>query len=272
MIKSLSLPTLFICFLLLSSSFFSSCSSTKHIKYFEDIPDSGQVVSLKQADYIEPKIQVDDILTIIVQTVDPLATVAINAGNVSTTGSGLNTSPGAIQTSMPVSGYLIGKEGNIELPIIGKLHLEGLTTNEAKELIKTKAILFFKDPSVIVRYANFKVVVAGEVAKPSTYVVPNEKVTILDALSMAGDLTIYGKRDNILLLRDNLDGTKTAYRINLNKSELLTAPYYYLHQNDYIYVEPSKGKIAANDLSQTKTIAIFGSILSLLIVIASRVK
>lgn len=272
MFKSLILPLLFICAILISSLFFSSCTSTKHIKYFEDIPDSGQVKILKEADYIEPKIQVDDIMTIIVQTVDPLATVAINAGNVSGPSTGINTSSTAMPAAAPVSGYLVGKDGSIELPVIGKLHLAGLTTNEARELIRSKAVQFFKEPSVIVRYANFKIIVAGEVTKPSTYVVPNEKVTILDALAMAGDLTIYGKRDNILLLRDNLDGTRTAYRINLNKTDLLSNPYYYLHQNDYIYVEPSKGKVAANDLSQTKTIAIAGSILSLLIIIASRVK
>jgi polysaccharide export outer membrane protein len=272
MFKSLTLPLLFICTILISSLFFSSCKTTKHIKYFEDIPDSGQVQTLKGADYIEPKIQVDDILTIIVQTVDPQATVAINAGNVPSVSSGVSTVSGGAAMTTPVSGYLVGKDGNVELPVLGRLHLEGLTTNQARDLIKDKAAQFYKEPSIIVRYANFKVVVAGEVARPSTYVVPNEKVTILDALAMAGDLTIFGKRDNILLLRDNLDGTKTAYRVNLNKSELLAAPYYYLHQNDYIYVEPSKGKVAANDLSQTKTIAIFGSILSLLIVIASRVK
>jgi polysaccharide export outer membrane protein len=272
MIKKHLPIVLFLSFIFITPLFFSSCSTTKHIKYFEDLPDSGLVKTLKQADYIEPKIQVDDILTIIIQTVDPLATVAINAGNIASSSTGISTNPGLVQNATPISGYLIGKNGDIELPVLGNLHLVGLTTNEAKELIRTKALQFFKEPSVIVRYANFKVIVAGEVAKPSSYVVPNEKVTVLDALAMAGDLTIYGKRDNILLLRDNLDGTKTAYRINLNKSDLLSTPYYYLHQNDYIYVEPSKGKIAANDLSQTKTIAIFGSILSLLIVIASRVK
>jgi polysaccharide export outer membrane protein len=272
MFRNLTLPLLFICAIVVSSLFFSSCTSTKHIKYFEDIPDSGVLKPLKQADYIEPKIQVDDILTIIVQTVDPLATVAINAGNVATSPTGISTNPSLAQAATPVSGYLVGKDGDVELPIIGRVHLLGLTSNEARDLIRSKAIQFFKEPSVIVRYANFKVIVAGEVTKPSAYVVPNEKVSILDALAMAGDLTIYGKRDNILLLRDNLDGTKTAYRINLNKTDLLSQPYYYLHQNDYIYVEPSKGKIAANDLSQTKTIAIAGSILSLLIIIASRVK
>lgn len=259
---------LFICLLSLN---FISCSTNKNIKYFQDIPDSGALKTLEKVEFTEPKIQVDDILSIIIQTVDPMATESITRGNIPTTSTALApNSSNSIQQA--TAGYLVSKSGDVDLPIIGKLHLAGLTTNEAKELIYTKSQKFFKDPSVIVRYANFKIVVAGEVARPSTYILPNEKVTILEALTMAGDLTIYGKRENILLLRDNLDGTKTPYRINLNKSSVLTAPYYYLQQNDYIYVEPSKGKVAANDLSQTKTIAIVGSLLSLLIVIASRVK
>jgi polysaccharide export outer membrane protein len=259
---------LFICLLSLN---FISCSTNKNIKYFQDIPDSGALKTLEKVEFIEPKIQVDDILSIIIQTVDPLATESINRGNISSASTAM--APNSSTTlQQAIAGYLVNKSGDIDLPIIGKIHVAGLTTGEAKELIYTKTQHFFKDPSVIVRYANFKIVVAGEVAKPSTYVLPNEKVTILEALSMAGDLTIYGKRDNILLLRDNADGSKTPYRINLNKSSILTAPYYYLQQNDYIYVEPSKGKVAANDLSQTKTIAIVGSLLSLLIVIASRVR
>lgn len=123
----------FLSFIFITPLFFSSCSTTKHIKYFEDIPDSGQVKTLKQADYVEPKIQVDDIMTIIIQTVDPTATLAINAGNVSTTSAGVSTSaPGAIQSATSVSGYLVGKKGDIELPVLGSLHLEGLTTSEAK--------------------------------------------------------------------------------------------------------------------------------------------
>jgi polysaccharide export outer membrane protein len=248
-----------------------SCSSTKNIKYFQDLPDSGAVVTVKQAEYSEPKIQVDDIVTIIVQTLDPVSTEAIYRGNVVAPSAGVSSNQSAVMAGQqPIGGYLVDKKGEVELAYIGKVHLGGLTTTEAKEKIRAATEVFFKQPNVIVRYANFKVTVAGEVARPATIILPNEKVTVLDALTMAGDLTIYGKRENILLLRDNLDGTKTAYRINLNKSSIINQSYYYLHQNDYIYVEPTKGKAAANDLSQTKTIAIIGSTLSLLIVIASR--
>ena len=121
------------------------------------------------------------------------------------------------------------------------------------------------------RYANFKVTVTGEVARPSIYVMPSEKVTLLDALSIAGDLTIYGKRDNILLLRENADGSKTPYRINLTNTHLIDEPYYYLRQNDYIYVEPAKSKVAANDVQQTRNIAILSSIVTVLVVVISRI-
>lgn len=262
-----------VCLIFLFLSTLFSCTTTKNIKYFQDLPDSGAVVKLKQAEFTEPKIQVDDIVTIIVQTLDPTATEAIYRGNVLTPAGGTSSSQSSASTSQqPLAGYLVDKKGEVEIPFVGKVHVEGLTTTEAKEKIRTATEVFFKQPSVIVRFANYKVTVAGEVNRPATIILPNEKVTVLDALAMAGDLTIFGKRDNILLLRDNLDGTKTAYRINLNKSSIINEPFYYLRQNDYIYVEPNKGKAAANDASQAKTFAIITSVLTLLVVIASRIK
>ncbi|TWJ04612.1 polysaccharide export outer membrane protein [Mucilaginibacter frigoritolerans] len=257
------------------SLMFASCSSTKNIKYFADIPDSGKTITIPIANYTEPKIQVDDIMTIVVTTVDPSATLSINQGNIpinnvaTMAGSGGSASMALGATT--VSGYLVDKQGNVQIPILGEFHLVGLTTEEAGQVIKTAAGKFYKDASVIVRYANFKITVTGEVTRPSVYVMPNEKVSILDALSVAGDLTIYGKRENILLLRDNGEGTKIAYRINLNKSNIMNQPYYYLRQNDFIYVEPTQGKAAANDLGQTRTIAIISSILTVVIVIISRI-
>ncbi|SEO45813.1 polysaccharide biosynthesis/export family protein [Mucilaginibacter sp. OK283] len=258
--------------LILSFFLITSCSSVKNVKYFRDIPDSTLSTSIGRAEYVEPVIQTDDILTIVVQTLDPNATSLINMGNVPVSATGTSTvNTGILSVGQQVvSGYLVDKEGDVELPILGKVQVVGLTTSKAKTLIEAKAGEFYKSPSVTVRYANFKISVAGEVARPSTYIIPNEKVTILDALTMAGDLTIFGKRDNVLLIRQNEDGTKTAYRINLNKSNIMTAPYYYLRQNDFIYVEPGKAKAAANDANQLRTYTIIGSALSVLIIIASR--
>ena len=256
--------------LLFLSFYVISCSTAKKVKYFADIPDSGQLKAIVTTPYLDPKIQGDDILTIIVSTTDLTATQSINLGNIAV--SGLSPSIASATSGPPVvSGYLVNKEGNVELPILGKINLLGLSTGEAAEVIRKRAENFYKEPTVIVRYANFKVTVTGEVARPSIYVMPSEKVTILDALSIAGDLTIYGKRDNILLLRENADGSKTPYRINLTNTHLIDEPYYYLRQNDYIYVEPSKGKVAANDIQQTRNIAILSSIVTVLIVIISRI-
>jgi polysaccharide export outer membrane protein len=264
---SLQLFLLFIPILFLLA--LGSCSSTKNIKYFEDIPDSGQLKTIAKAEYNAPTIQVDDILTILIETVDPNATATINLGNIPL------QAPAAVGaaslTQQPLSGYLVNKEGFVEVPVLGRINVLGLTTDQAKALVLTEALKYFKEPTVIVRYANFKVNITGEVLKPGQYIMPNEKVSIIDAIAIAGDLTIFGKRDNVLLIRENLDGTKTTYRFNLNKSSIMSSPYYYLHQNDVIYVEPGKGKAAANDASQTRTYGILAAIASVLIILATRV-
>ncbi len=251
----------------------ASCSSSaKKVKYFQNIPDSGALADIPRIEYREPKIQVDDILTINVITLDPAALATINLGNVPSSSTGSLT-PASISTtgSQVVAGYLVDKNGMVSIPVIGEVKVAGLTTAEARDAVSKAAKEYYKDASVIVRFANFKITVAGEVARPSVYIVPNEKVTLLDALGMAGDLTVFGKRDNVLLIRTLSDGTRELHRFNLNHADVLTSPYFYLKQNDYVYVQPSKGKAAATDASQTRTYAIVGSLLSVLIVIASRI-
>ena len=271
--KNIYFPLIFLLIL------FSFCASTKNTKYFQNIPDSGRLEPIEKALYVEPKIQNDDILTVIVQTVDPQASAMINSGNVSSANNSSNgnlslASSSAIPIATPnlnnSAGYLVDKEGTITIPVVGKIKVVGLTTSEAREAIRTAADKFYNNPAVTVRYANFKVNVGGEVLKPGSYIMPNEKVSILDAITMAGDLTIYGKRENVLLIRENLDGTKTPYRINLKKSDFMSSPYFYLRQNDYIYVEPSKGKAAATDVAQARNYTIAGSILSIIAIILTR--
>ncbi|QEC78070.1 polysaccharide biosynthesis/export family protein [Mucilaginibacter ginsenosidivorax] len=249
-----------------------SCSSAKNIKYFKDIPDSGQLKTIAKAEYTEPTIQGDDILTIIIETVDPAASISVNQGNVPIANSAISTGGATSFNQQASAGYLVDKEGYVTIPILGKLTAMGYTTAQLRDTIQKKAAGYFKNYTVIVRFANFKVSVTGEVARPGQYIVPNEKVNILDAIAMAGDLTIFGKRENVLLIRENPDGSKTPYRVNLNKSNIMSAPYYYLRQNDIIYVEPTKGKAEANDAYQTRVAAIATSVLSLLIIIATRIK
>lgn len=243
-----------------------SCVVTEKSVYFNNVPDSTELFEVLPSEFREPIIQPDDILSVTIQTIDPATTEAVN--QVSSMPA-VGASSGTVTGQQVISGFLVDKSGEIAIPMLGSIKLSGLTTFQAREVIQAKAAKFFKDPTVQVRFANFKITVIGEVGRPATYTLPNEKVTLLDALGLAGDLTIYGKRENVLLVRDN-NGKKEFTRFNLNSTEVFKSPYFYLRQNDVIYVEPGKGKVAANNVARTQTIALVGSIISVLIVAISR--
>ncbi len=241
----------------------TSCSSIKNIKYFKDISDSAEVTHIADLSYTPPKIQPDDILSVNIQTPDPVATQALTQGSIQSSAVG-NTSTGSTG-GQTITGYLVDSKGNIELPVLGIINVAGITTEQAREVIRTKAATIYQKPSVNLRFANFKVTVFGEVNKPGTYVVSNEKVNVLDALGLAGDLTIYGKRDNITLIRQSSNGAREMVKLDLTKSKILTSPYYYLRQNDYLYIETSKTKVAASDAIQSRNIAIITTAVTALI-------
>ena len=247
-----------------------ACSSPKNISYFKDVPDTvKQKMMVEMATYNTPVIQADDILQVTIQTLDPASTAVLNQQNSPTWPVG-GTSGAAGAASVNSPGYLVDKQGFVTLPLVGKIQVKGKTTGDVQEQIRVKAAEFYKDPVVNVRFINFKVTVLGEVTKPATYVMPNEKVTLLDALGMAGDLTIYGKRENVLLIRE-IEGKKEFVRFNLNSSNLFTSPYYYLQQGDVVYVEPNKSKVVSTDAARLRNITIISSVLTLLVVIFSRV-
>ncbi|MBS0028846.1 polysaccharide biosynthesis/export family protein [Chitinophaga sp. 22321] len=247
-----------------------ACSSPKNISYFKDVPDTvKQKMMVEMATYNTPVIQADDILQVTIQTLDPASTALLNQQNSPTWPvAGTSGAAGAASANSP--GYLVDKQGSVTLPLVGKISVKGKTTGDVQEQIRVKAAEFYKDPVVNVRFINFKITVLGEVTKPATYVMPNEKVTLLDALGMAGDLTIYGKRENVLLIRE-IEGKKEFVRFNLNSSNLFTSPYYYLQQGDVVYVEPSKSKVVSTDAARLRNITIISSVLTLLVVIFSRV-
>lgn len=249
----------------------NSCSTTKKVPYFQDITASGQSNVEKAAVFEGLTIDPDDILSISLVTVDPATGMPVNqlAGQ-TVNSNAVAAIATAGSTTSASSGFLVDQNGEVDLSIIGKVKVAGLTTYQARELLKSKAAVFYKDPNVQVRYANFKVTVLGEVARPSSYILPNEKVSVLDALGMAGDLTIFGKRENVLLIRDN-DGKKQFARLDLNSSRIFDSPFYYLKQNDVIYVEPNKGKAASLNQARTQTFAVIGTVLSVLIVLFSRI-
>lgn len=255
-------------FLVLGVVFMASCTSTKNVPYFQDISLDAQSELANTAKFTEPIIQSDDILSISVFTIDPTSNMIVN--QVST--QAISTSSGSVSSlgaTPPTAGFLVDKNGEIDLSLIGKVKVTGLTTYQARDLIKERAAVVYKNPNVQVRFANFKVTILGEVNRPASYVIPNEKVSVLDALGLAGDLTIFGRRENVTLIREN-GGKKEFARLNLNSKEIFNSPYYYLKQNDVLYVEPNKGKAASLNQFRTQTFAIVGSALSVLVVLFSR--
>lgn len=254
--------------LLVFTVLFTSCVSNKNIAYFKDIQSLNQAKLENATNFVEPTIQSDDILSINIFTLNPQSGIVINqAASAALLGGSSTTSAAAQQ----ISGFLVDRNGEIELALVGKIKVVGLTSYEARELVRAKVSVFYKEPNVQLRFANFKVSVLGEVNAPSTYTLPNEKVSILDALSLAGDLTIYGRRENVLIVRDN-NGKKEFARLNLNSSETFNSPFYYLKQNDVIYVEPNKARVSANNAAQVQTIGIVTSILSVLVLAFSSLK
>lgn len=240
----------------------TSCVSNKKIAYFQDIQAIDKANLDSAAIFTEPRIQADDILSINVFTLNPQTGVVVNqAASTPLLGGSANIAASAQQ----ISGFLVDKNGEIEFALVGKIKVAGLTTYEARELVRNKVSAFYKEPNVQLRFANFKVSVLGEVNAPSTYTLPNEKVSILDALSLAGDLTIYGKRENILIIRDN-NGKKEFARLNLNSSKTFNSNFYYLKQNDVIYVEPNKARVSANNAAQVQTIGLIATVISALVV------
>lgn len=255
-----------ICFI----SIITSCASTKNVPYFQDVSLEEKSNSEKTVEFTEPSFQPDDIVSISIFTIDPTTSMIVNQVGSQAMNSSSVTNINAASATPQTSGFLIDKNGEIDLSVIGKVKLAGLTTFQARDLIKEKAELVYQKPNVQVRFANFKVTVLGEVLRPASYVVSNEKVTVLDALGLAGDLTIYGKRENVLLIREG-NGRKEFARLNLNSSKLFESPFYYLKQNDVLYVEPNKGKAASLNTARAQTFAILGSVLSVLVVLFTRI-
>jgi polysaccharide export outer membrane protein len=257
------------CLIIISVAILSiGCGSTKNVPYFQDVALIGNSDLANTAKFAEPVIQSDDILSISVFTLDPITNMIVNQVSSQALSSASGSSV-SLNATPPSSGFLVDKNGEIDLSLVGKVRVLGLTTFEARDLIKSKASQVYNNPNVQVRFANFKVTVLGEVSRPASYVLPNEKVSVLDALGLAGDLTIYGRRENVILIRDK-EGRKEFARLNLNTKEIFNSPYFYLKQNDVIYVEPNKGKAASLNASRTQTIALIGTGLTVLIALISR--
>jgi len=221
--------------------------------------DSTQINTVYEQ-YI-PRIQPNDILTVVVTAADPKVTAPFNPV------SSMTTSNMTQQTDMALRPtYTVDNKGDINLPMLGKVSVLGLTRLEAIEKIRTELSQYIKEPGVNINFNNFRVSVLGEVARPGSFIMPTERVTVLEALGMAGDLTIRGVRENVMLIRE-VDGQKKIHRLDLTQQNTLNSPYYYLAQNDVIYVEPNKAQINNSKLGANTNIII--SIASLLITVIS---
>ncbi|MDY2829419.1 MAG: polysaccharide biosynthesis/export family protein [Sodaliphilus sp.] len=258
-----------ILFAIISLVVLASCSSTKDNKlvYFKNLTGNDGVLANVDDKYII-RVQPDDELIITITSSVPEATAMYNLplGNPSTRGNVTASSQPRLQT------YIVDPKGDIELPLIGKLHVQGLTTNEISELIKGKVAQNVKDPFVRVEMIQFGVNVMGEVQSPHRVEINKQRFTLLDALSAAGDLTVYAKRDNILIMRTE-NGQLTYHRVSLNDPELFKSPYFYMQQNDVVYVEPNKIRTNNSKYDQNNAykLSVISTVVSAVSVIASLV-
>ncbi len=247
----------------------SSCSSHKSLTYFQDV-DTATAVPV--GDY-NVKIQPADELAITVYSSVPEAAAQYNlpVGMTASVTELTRSTPQKLQT------YVVDAEGDIRFPMLGQIHVAGMTTEQLAEYLATRIEADLIDPVVRVELVNFMVNVAGDVARPGRVAVTTHRFSVLDAITAAGDLTPYGRRDNVLLVREE-DGKRISTRLNLNDPALLSSPYFFVHQNDYIYVEPSKvrsdnaeyNQNNAYKLSFTSTIVSACSVLVSLIIALTR--
>ena len=255
--KKLPLPIMVVTMILMMVG----CGSSKEVAYWQNI-DSISLAASKGL--YDAKIMPKDELTILVQTTDPLTSEPFNL-----------RSTGQTSSKNQITGYLVDNDGMINFPIVGKIHVAGLTKTECEDLIKSKIQPYLartENPLVSVRTSSYRITVIGEVNKPGVIPVATEKISLIEALAEAGDMTIYGKRDNVLLIREDKSGEKHKVRLNMNDANIINSPYYYLQQNDIVYVEPHKVK-ARNTFFGSNTsifysvIGITTSLVSLLITV-----
>lgn len=242
----------------------SSCASSKNVAYIQN----SNMVDLSESAFLyDARIMPKDVLTITVNTVNPEASAPFNLivrNTLTNSSSSIGTSSGSLQT------YLVSNDGTIDFPVLGTLQVGGLTKLECEKRIHDKILPYLnanENPVVTVRMSNYKISVLGEVNRPGMFTVGNEKINIFEALAQAGDLTIYGVRNNVKLIREDANGRKEIYTLNLNDASIINSPYYYLQQNDIIYVEPNKVKAQNSGVGQTTSLWLTST--SILISLAS---
>ena len=236
---------LLFCFLLSTVLYLQSCINTPPIAYFQ----TSDSLKYRQLSKIQPKttrIQRSDILAITVGSLNQESNEIMNFANVNAlTTTNFNTQQGGMQRNQPL-GYLVDSSGHVEVPFVGRLRLLDMTLEEAANAVRAEVIKSLKEPAINVRFLNHKFSVLGEVNRPATYNLLDDRTTLPEALAMAGDLTVYGNRTNVMIIREN-DGIREVAKFNLLNQEVFNSPYYYLQNGDLIYIEPVKAKATYND-------------------------
>jgi polysaccharide export outer membrane protein len=215
-------------FLVIYACVFSACAPRRDLVYFSNL---AQQTSGEKIQSQEVKIQQNDLLSITVNSLNQESNVLF----------AVNSRMSSAENSYKVDGYRVAKDGTINLPVAGNIKVEGLSIEQAQGVISKELDKYVKKPVVDVQLVNFKVTVIGEVNRPSNFIVQGDNINLLEALGMAGDMTVYGKRDNVLIIRQQ-DGRRVMKRLNLNEQDVMSSPFFYLKQNDIVYVEPDKSK------------------------------
>ena len=247
----------------------TGCQSYKKVPYLQDAEAVSHGVQNEQL--YDAKIMPKDLLTIVVSCTSPELAAPFNL-TVATQGNVASN----YTTAQPVlQQYLVDNEGKINFPVLGELHVGGLTKKATEQMIVEKLKPYIKEiPIVTVRMVNYKISVIGEVARPGIFTISNGKVNLLEALAMAGDMTVYGIRDKVKLIREDNQGKREIITLNLNDSDIINSPYYYLQQNDILYVTPNKTVSKNSGISNSTTIwiSVVGTLVSLASLITTIIK
>lgn len=225
----------------------ASCTAYKSVPYLQNVDQ----VELEKKPLYDAKIMPKDLLTITVNTTDPEAAAPFNL----TVQTALNAQSKSTYSQPALMMYLVDNEGMIDFPVLGRLKVGDLTKTQAEELIRQGLKPYLKEvPIVNVRMANYKISVLGEVARPGTFSISNEKVNIFEALALAGDMTVWGVREDVKLIREDSNGERQVISLNMNDAEVINSDYYYLQQNDVVYVTPNKVKARNSDIGSATSL------------------
>ncbi len=235
----------------------TSCTPTKNILYFQNLPKDTILHNLVTKDF-EIKIKKGDLVNIGVSSLSPEGSLIFTAPQISTNATG-------------ITGYLVDKNGNILYPKLGAIYVEGMTREELKNRLLKDLLPYLKDPVVTVNFVNHKVTVFGEVGAPQVLNIPDESLTLLDAIALSGQLSKVARKDNILVIRESNNGADKQFkRLNLNNSSIFSSPFYYLRPNDIVYVEPDPAKSEGNNKTQ-RIVGYASAALSLVLIIVDRI-